>query len=124
MPPETRFRDAASVKVDVPPDQVEQLLTEPDLLRALDDRFTHTNLEIQRSGDRVQVRDPEGHVRFAFRLSPEGEGTRVAALEDVRPEGALEATKHMLFPGRTHEALERELARLRVLLEAIDRGRR
>lgn len=123
MSSKTRYRDAASIHVDLPPDRVSRLLADADLLRVFDERLADSNVEIQRSASTVEVRDPEGHVRVGFRFKPEDEGTRIAALEDVRPEGAIEATKHMLFPGRTHEAFEQELKRLRVLLEAIDEGR-
>lgn len=118
MPP--RYHDAASVHVGVPPERVENLLSDPDLLRALDDRFLDASLAIQRSGDKVEVRDEEGRVHVAFRLAAEGEGTRVAALEDVEPDGILEATKRMFMPGRTHEEFEDELDRLRVLLESME----
>lgn len=122
MPAATRFRDAASVLVDVPPERVHDLLSRTEILRAIDERLVDSNLEIVRAGEQVEVRDLEGRVHVGFRLKEAEGGTRVAALEEVRPEGAWETTKRMLFPGRAHEDLERELERLRVLLEAVDAG--
>lgn len=122
--PVTRFREAASVYVDVPADELPHLLADADLLRALDDRLADRNLEIQQAGDRVEVRDLEGHVHVAFRFETEGSGTRLAAAEDIRPEGFLETTKLALFPGQAHEHLEQQLKRLQVLLEAMHAGQR
>lgn len=119
MPTENRFRDAASIHVDLPRDRVETLLMRPDLLRALDDRFASTQLEIYRSEDTVEVNDAEGQLHVRFRLRDEDKGTRVAAAEMVRPQGLLERTKHMLFPGQVHEELEGDLERLKALLKAL-----
>ncbi len=114
------FRDAASIHVDADPDQVTELLVHPDVLRALDDRIPADDpLDIASEEDRVEIRDLDGHVHFAFRIQEEGSGTRLSALETVRPATAMEAGKHMLFPGRHHQELREELTRLKVLVEGL-----
>ncbi|MDX1611385.1 MAG: hypothetical protein R3185_03385 [Candidatus Thermoplasmatota archaeon] len=114
------FRDAASVHVDATPERVRELLVHPSVMRALDPRIpTDRPLDIVKEGDTVEVRDLEGHVHFAFRLEQEGEGTRLAAVETVRPTSAVEATKHLFFPGRHHRELKVEMDKLRDLLEEL-----
>lgn len=122
MSAKTRFRDAASIHVDVSPERVLDLMGNADLLRALDDRLADRDIEIEKGSSHVDVRDTEGRVHVGFRFEPEGDGTRIAAAEDVRPDNPLETTKRMLFPGQSHEDFERELQRLRNLLEALDPG--
>lgn len=116
----TPFRDAASIHVDADPDQVTELLVHPNVLRALDHRIPADDpLDIVSEEDRVEIRDLEGHVHFAFRIHEEGSGTRLSAMETVRPETAVEAGKHMLFPGRHHQELQEEMSRLKGLLEDL-----
>lgn len=114
------FHDAASVHVNVDPEQVATRLASPELLRALDDRLADETVAIRRDEDRVEVQGADGELRVSFRLTPEGEGTRLAALEEASPSDALDRTKRMLFPGRSHEAFETEIQRLRAMLEAMD----
>lgn len=116
----SRFRDAASVHVDASPDRVRELITDPKLLQAIDDRLAREDVEIEGESDHVEVRGDEGRLEFAFRLHPEGDGTRIAVLENVEPDDWIETTKWMLFPRRAHEDLERELDRLRHLVEAFE----
>lgn len=121
MPEHARFRDAARVRVDAPPDRVRELISSPAVLGALDDRLAEA-ADVRREDDRVAVRTDRDGLRFEFRLTADGDGTRVAALERVEPEGLLDRTRRMLFPDRAHEDLERDLDRLRHLLEALDDG--
>lgn len=116
----SRFRDAARVHVDAPADRVRELLSDPDVLQALDDRLTERDLEILTTEDRVEVSGDDGHLHFAFRVIPEDDGTRIAAMEDVEPRSLLERTKWMLFPQQAHDDLENEMDRLRHLVEAFD----
>lgn len=116
----TPFRDAASIHVDADPDQVTELLVHPDVLRALDDRIPADDpVDIVNDEDRVEIRDLDGHVHFAFRIQEEGSGTRLSAMETVRPATAMEAGKHILFPGRHHQELREELTRLKDLVEDL-----
>jgi hypothetical protein len=113
----TRYHDAASVHVDLDPDEVAERLAQPELLRGVDDRLARGPVAIRQGADRVEVTGPDGDVHLAFRLRPEGEGTRVAALEDARPTDGFDAVKRALAPGRAHQDLVDELDRLRILLE-------
>ncbi len=116
----TPFRDAASIHVDADPDQVTELLVHPNVLRALDHRIpTDGPLDITSEADRVEVRDLDGHVHFAFRIHEEGTGTRLSAMETVRPNNPVEVGKHMFFPGRHHQELQEEMGRLKGLLEDL-----
>lgn len=116
----TPFRDAVSIHVDADPDQVTELLVHPDVLRALDDRIPADDpVDIVNDEDRVEIRDLDGHVHFAFRIQEEGSGTRLSAMETVRPATAMEAGKHILFPGRHHQELREELTRLKDLVEDL-----
>lgn len=121
-PSDVPYRDAASVHVRLPPDRVEQRLHDARVLASVEDGFEGEILSVKGSDRTVRVADREGHVRVRLRLLEEGEGTRVAAERDVHPEGPLEAIKHMMFPGRTHEELEEGLDRLRDVMEALDQG--
>lgn len=123
MPAPPPFRDAATVQVDAPVDRVRELLSDPDVLEALDERLGGREVDIHHEGDRVEVRTREGRLRLAFRLREEGEQTRVAALEDVEPVGIVEQTKRMFFPGQAHEELETELDRFRHIVEAFQTKR-
>lgn len=123
MPASTPFRDAATVRVNAPVDRVRELLSDPDVLEALDERLAGADVEVHREGDRVEVQATEPRLRLAFRLRSEGETTRVAALEDVQPAGFVEQTKRMLFPGEAHEDLEAELDRLRHIVQAFETER-
>lgn len=116
----SRFRDAASVHVDASPDRVRELISDPKLLQALDDRLARQDVEVTGEDDHVEVRGDEGRLEFAFRLRSEGDGTRVSVAEKVAPDDWIETTKWMLFPNRAHEDLEREMDRLRHLVEAFD----
>lgn len=113
-------RDAASVHLSVPPDRVERWLRDSLVLASVEEGFEGKALSIDRSGREVQVEDQDGHVRVMFRLAEEEGGTRVAAERDVRPEGPLEAAKHMVFPGRAHDELEAGLDRFRGVVEALE----
>lgn len=116
----TPFRDATSVFVEADPSDVQALLRHPNVLRLLDDRIPEdTPLDIVERAGRIEIRDLDGHVHFAFRTEAEGSGTRLAALETVRPTSAREVGKHMLFPGRHHQELRTEMDRLKGLLEAL-----
>ncbi len=116
----TPFRDAASIHVDADPDQVTELLVHPNVLRALDHRIPADDpLDIVSDEDRVEIRDLDGHVHFAFRIHEEGSGTRLSAMETVRPATAMEVGKHMFFPGRHHQELQEEMSRLKGLLEDL-----
>lgn len=116
----SRFRDAARIHVDAPPERVREMLENPDVLRALDERLAEGDVEVTSSEDSVEVHGDGERLHVAFRLAPDGDGTKVAALENVEPEGLVERTKWMLFPQRAHEEFEAELERLRHLAEAFD----
>lgn len=117
------FREAATVQVDVPPNRVLEILSDPAVLRAIDPRIREdSTLRISVDGPRVEVRDRRDDLRIAFSIEAEGDGSRLSALESVRPRNPAEATKHMFFPGRVHQELEDELARLKGLLEAMGPG--
>lgn len=118
----TPFRDATSVHVDADPDQVTELLVHPEVIRALDHRIpADSALEVIEEDERVEVRDLDGHVCLAFRVQAEGSGTRLSAMETVRPSNPVEAGKHMFFPGRHHQELQDEMGRLKGLLEGLRR---
>lgn len=114
-----RFRDAATIRVEAPVERVRDLLSDPRVLGTVDERLTD-DVEVVREGDRVEVWADGDRLHLAFRLRAEGEGTQVAAQEDVEPAGLLEQTKWRLFPGRAHEDLEDELERFRTLAEAFE----
>lgn len=123
MPGPDRFRDAATVRVDAPVDRVRALISDPAILQSVDERLTGEDIEIHRQGDRVEVHADEDRLHLAFRLRERGESTQIAALEDVEPEGLVEQTKRMLFPGQAHRDLEDELDRFRHIAEAFDTAR-
>lgn len=117
----TPFRDAASIHVDADPDQVTELLVHPNVIRALDHRIPADGaLDIISETDRVEIRDLDGHIHLAFRIQEEGTGTRLSAMETVRPNTAVEVGKHMFFPGRHHQELQEEMGRLKGLLEGLN----
>lgn len=116
----SRFRDAATVRIDAPVDRVRELMSRPEILGALDRRLRDEDLEIQIEDDRVEIWAEEDDLHMSFRLSEEGQTTRLAALEDVEPDGLLERTKWMLFPGQAHRDLERELDEFRHVVEAFE----
>jgi hypothetical protein len=120
MPDPDRFRKAATIRVQAPVDRVRQLLSNPSVLETVDERLAGRELEILRREDRVEVWEEDEHLHLAFRLRAEGQGTRVAAQEEVEPQGLLEQTKHWLFPHQAHEDLEDELDRFRALAERLD----
>lgn len=116
-----RFRDAATVRVNAPPDRVRELVSDPNVLQALDDRLTGRELQVRTEGDRVEIWSEGDRLRLAFRVSPDEEdSTRLAALEQVKPVGVIEQTKRMLFPGQAHRDLEAELDRFRRLVEGFE----
>jgi hypothetical protein len=116
------FRDAASVHVNASPERVRSLISRPGVLQALDERLQDKTVRVETSDDTVEVHDEDGNLRVAFRLRDEGDGTRVAALETFQPDNVLEATKHMLMPGKAHREFKAELRRLRHLIEDVDVG--
>lgn len=116
----SRFRDAATVNVDASPERVRELISDPRVLGALDERLSGEDVEVKSEEGRVEVWDEDERLHLAFRLTPEGEGTHIAAVEDIEPEGLIEQTKWRLFPGRAHDELEDELDRFRHLAEAFE----
>lgn len=115
-----RFRDAATIRVEAPVERVRELLSNPGVLQKVDERLAGEEIEVRHEEDRVEVWGDDERVHLAFRLLPEGESTKVAAEEDVQPEGLLEQTKRWFFPGKAHEDLEDELDRFRLLAEAFE----
>lgn len=116
----SRFRDAATVRVDAPPDRVRDLVSDPEVLQALDERLTGRDVRVKTEGDRVEVWADGDRLHLAFQLSADDEATNLAALEHVQPAGVIEQTKWMLFPGRAHRDLEEELERFRRLAEGLE----
>lgn len=115
-----RFRDAATIRVDASPERVRQLLSDPAVLAAMDERIRPRDVEVLREDDEVEVWADGGRLHLAFRLRDDEHGTRVAAEEDVEPTGLVEQTKRWLFPGQAHEDLEDELDRFRELAEDVE----